>query len=140
MTLEKNLFVLCENIILDTNRKVTLVNIYDIIYAQSLPAFHGKLAFAANIKIQNPTEAEKKFKIELSIKSPSKKEMLTNPIALERNIDITKKIQNIGIAIDVNGVMLSEYGTYEVNLRINDTNISPLYFEVTKPPKAIKAD
>lgn len=140
MVIEKNLFVLCENTILDNNGKLTVVNIYDMIYADTVPAVHGRLYFVANIKLQDLSKEDSKVAVKLYIKSPSNIDMLPQAPTLEIQPDLSKKIQNIGIRLEVNGVVFSEFGTYEAIFKIGDKTLPSLFFEFAQTPKGKKVD
>jgi len=130
MKIIKNFFILCENTILDNEKRISLINIYDIIYAAKLPAMHGKLVLAGNMTLQDPTAKDKEIEFSLSIKSPSGKEMIKSASKLRREIDISLSEQAIGLIFTVNGVIFEEFGRYSATLSKDSKEIMSLSFSV----------
>lgn len=140
MKVEKNMFVLCENVLLDVSKKVTLVNIYDIIFSDTIPALHPKLTFVANLTVNDPEKDIKTIKFALNIKTPSGKELSPKPLNIESSVDGSKQRQNIGIVMEINGVVFPEWGVYNTSLSMNGKPFSILKFEVGKRMKPTHAD
>lgn len=132
MKIQKNYFLLCENAIVGERGKLSLINIYELIYAEKLPASHGKLILVSSFTLDIENSAEDKVIVSLDVISPSKKSMLEKEILVEKKLDEATKKQTIGDVLEVNGVVFSEYGQYECVLKVNSYTYS-LFFDVKKP-------
>lgn len=132
MKVTKNYFILAENAFFGPDKKVTIVNIYDIIYAERLPALHGKLTFASNFTFEKPNKTDKEIEVSFSVKSPSGKEMLNPTEKMKQSINTDLETQNVSIIFNVDGVIVSEYGVYHAELMINSKKEAELKIHVKK--------
>lgn len=133
MKIEKSYFVLCENHVIDEKKRVSLINIYDVIFSSKVPALHPRLLYVASISISKLTERlDSKFL--LTLKMPNGEEL----ISVESDVI---KIDNIGSLRTVNGIFdlkmvpLSEYGVYEAYLSFDGKKIAEHRFELKPSPK-----
>lgn len=133
MKIEKNFFLLCENAIIDKENRATIVNLYDVINTQNLPAAVPQVTLVANFKLIKTKKEELKAKISVSVSivSPSGKIIFNSP-KQEREIEKNKDIQILGLFINIQGVILSEFGIYSVKLSADNNEIAQLSFEVKR--------
>jgi hypothetical protein len=129
MKIKIEFLVLCENAIATPDNKLSLINIYDIIKAPNLPAYHGELTFAGKI-IAEEIGKQKKLVGNISILSPSGKEMVLNGSS-ERDLADGKNTQKINIIFGVSGVLFSEYGEYTAIFTFHETSYK-LNFSIRK--------
>ncbi len=130
MKIEKNFFILCENAVLDKNNRVTIVNIYDIVNSVNIPAVLHQFTLAANFKVSREKRETLPSKVEVlvSVFAPSGKKIFDSP-RQEREIDIKKDTQNIGILASIQGITLPEFGIYTIKLLVASKEIAQLSFE-----------
>lgn len=133
MKIEKNFFLLCENAVLDKYNKVTIVNIYDIVNLVGVPKVLSQFTLAANFKVLREKKEKLPSKIDVLVLifAPSGKKIFGSP-KQEREIDVKKDTQNIGILADIQGITLPEFGIYNVKLLVNSNEIAQLSFEAKK--------
>ena len=134
MRVKLNYFVLCENAVLGDRNRVSLINIYDRIYASSVPAMHGRMFLVVNLLLTSVGEKDKKVLFSLSLKSPSGKELIENSLDLEKEVNTKIETQKFGNIFEVNGVIFTEFGIYEAILSVNNDKLASLSFEVAKSP------
>ncbi len=132
MTIERNFFIMCENIILGDQGKISFINLYDRIFAEKVPAFHSKLSFALNLNLRDVKKTDKTIAVELQIESPSGKSVLRTPLVIQQPINTELSDQNVGFAMEVNGFAISEFGIYKAKVLANGINIPPLLISVEK--------
>ncbi len=131
MKLEKNYLLLCENFVLDDKQRASLINLYDIIWAQNIPALHSKLLYVANVKVSD-SGSQKKLLMVLELKSPSGKTIFTAN-ANEARITQNTKTQFVGGAFEIGMVPFQEYGAYRAILKVEGKEIADHIFELKKP-------
>lgn len=135
MKIQKNYFLLCENAIVGEKGKASIISIYDVVFADKLPAAHGKLIFVANYKLELETKDGAEIEVRVSLKSPSNKELVEKDgLRVNKVLDRSKKIQSMGDIFEVNGVVFNEYGLYKCVLSVNGKEIAVTQFEVKKQP------
>jgi len=132
MQIQKNFFLICENVIMDDKKRVSLINLYDFIIAPQLPAYHGRLFFAINITVSGANQKENKLAMKLLIKSPSGQDIIKNPPVQIREVRPIQESQKVGIIFGVDGVVFNEYGNYIAIVYINDKEEASLNIQVIK--------
>lgn len=140
MKITKNFFLLCENTVLGQNNKLTIVNLYDALFAESVPIMPQNFTLVANLNLQEVKKTDKLINLGISIISPSGEDILKRKFRQKREIDPTKKNQKVGIVINLLGIPFPEYGSYLIKLLANRKEVSSLVFSVNKPPKSNAAN
>jgi hypothetical protein len=130
MPIQIDYFILAENIIIDSRFRLSIINTYDSINAERLPAVHSNLNFAARFLPGEDIKAGAKLKVQLSIKSPSGKEKIPSSNELEVGID--DPTQPATVNIQIPSIVLDEYGLYAATLRVSNRPIAKRTFNVTR--------
>jgi hypothetical protein len=114
--------VLCNDCIEDkrTNNK-TLIGLFNAITAQSMPVMHSRMVVMASI-----TNASKTLAMVLSIRSPSGEESAH----IEAPFPATDPLAAYDIVFELNGVVLTEPGTYNVDLLCDGAYLGGRRFDV----------
>jgi len=135
MILKKDYVLLCENLIIDQTGKVTIVNAFDTIYTESLPAIHAALYFVAQIIVEGSEKKdEDSTSFDLKVLSPSKNAILSNTMKLKINSALPT--QKIILAAQLNGMPIEELGTYQFILTHNSKMVVQRSLEVVKGGEA----
>lgn len=132
MQIEKNYLILCENVVRDLSGKLTLINIYDIVYAPTVPALHGNIYLVANFHLTGVTKEDKDLIIKLSFKSPSGKELIPSDQELQIKVDPSRKTQTVGLINLIQRVVFEEFGIYALQLSRNKGVLGSNAIEVLK--------
>lgn len=132
MKFERSFFVLCENALIDKIGRVSLINIYDIVNAPSVPAYHGRIIFASHFKVISSSSSKDVIKPRLSFKTPSGKELIKADVIKEREIIKSRQEQSVGFITEVNGVVFEEFGKYEAKFFIEKKELMSAILEVKK--------
>lgn len=135
MKIVKNFFITCENVIIDEKNRVSLINLYDFIFAQKLPAYHGRLYFVGNVKVIKPTDKINKFSIKITINTPSGKPVIINQPVQNINVNTSWEEQNIGSVFAIDGIVFNEFGDYKASLLINEEEVAHLNIKVIAQKK-----
>jgi len=128
MEIEKNFFLLCENAILDDQKRLTLVNLFEVLNTNSVPVMHPQFYLVANLFIKKSYK-NKTLKVSFSIISPSGKEVLTNPPVISKPVF---KGKNEGFIVRLNRLLFSEFGKHSVKLLINRHEFASMPLTVRK--------
>lgn len=131
MKINRNYFLVAQNAVLDSDNKLTLINIFDVFKAKKLPIHSAQLFFVANFDLDNVSKNDKQIRISYSIKSPSKKDIWNSPAQII-NIDITNKKQSIGNISSVSGIVFPEYGEYKIDVLIDNKIVASTHLTVLK--------
>jgi hypothetical protein len=126
MTIEKNFFVLVESFIIDERQRVSLINMYDIVWAEEFPYTHPLLKYIGN-------SGEQRYIVfDLVILGPNNKEhfkITANPAPISPNT----KQQNVGVVFDVQMLALPREGSYRAQLQNKGKIIAEHTLEIRKP-------
>ena len=89
-----------------------------------------QFTLAANFKVSREKRETLPSKVEVlvSVFAPSGKKIFDSP-RQEREIDIKKDTQNIGILASIQGITLPEFGIYTIKLLVASKEIAQLSFE-----------
>lgn len=135
MKIEKNFFVLCENFILDTKQRPSLINIYEIVWGESFPVTHSLLKYVINLSVlDNKSRRELNLSVEITDpKGKSLAKVASTPISIMPD----QKRQVVGALFDFHGISLPEPGTYTATLREGDKVVATNLLDVKKtlPPE-----
>lgn|GEM_PF-3220810 len=123
-------FILCENVITDEFKKISIINIYDAIYATELPAVHQNLHFIARMTFKAPMQDKLSVDYYLSIKGPNGLERLVDPVPF--NNELFKGQKNLIINIHIPAAIFDEFGSYTAALVMNKKEVAKKEFEVKK--------
>lgn len=131
MTIEKNFFVLCESFIVDERQRVSLINMYDILWAENFPATHPILKYVGNVQVKNSGET-RYIVFDLTVVGPNNKEIFatkSNPVPIRPNT----KSQSVGVVFDLQMVQFPKEGAYNARLIDKGKLIAEHTLEVRKP-------
>ncbi|HVQ44622.1 MAG TPA: hypothetical protein VMT30_06695 [Candidatus Saccharimonadia bacterium] len=129
--------LLCENVIVGEQGKASLINLYDRIFADTLPVAAPAMYFAFSVSLTNDSENELPIQLELKILAPDGKPLDTNLQINALKLPHDAVSQKIGGAIAVQALTFSVYGDYRANFTINDSLIGTKVFAVSPPPGEI---
>jgi hypothetical protein len=122
--------VLCNECIEDkrTNNK-TLINLFNAINVPSVPSIHQRMVIMASI-----TNASTSLPLHLLIRTPSGAEVA------KINVDLhaSHPLSVYDLVFEINGVVLPEIGTYNIDLLHGTAYLGGRRFEVL-PPQAPSA-
>jgi len=131
MEIEKIFFLFCENAILDDKKRLTLVNLFEVLNTNSVPVMLPQFYLVTNLFIKESFE-NKTLKVSFSITSPSGKEVLTNPPAITKPVS---KGKNEGFIVKLNRLLFPEFGKYSVKLLINKSEFASMPLTIRKVSK-----
>jgi uncharacterized protein YegP (UPF0339 family) len=137
MLVEKNYLLVCENFIADQRNRNSLINCYDTMFFDKLPAHWPLLKVVGNVKISGNTGKAKQLKIALTIMGPKKEEVFRlEPQLVPINAHMTE--QNLNIVFDVEGLQFKDYGKYTIQLKANGATVakSDIYIKQALPNEA----
>ncbi len=131
------IFSLCDFAQADARGKLTIIGIFDAIYAQQVPATHNFCALAARMRFEKSEEGIKKFKIsiiDLDGKPIIPKMEVTVPVIIQPN-QTHSNIQVVSLIPQIN---FPHWGEYLIDLEIDGRQAasSPIYVHPlpTAPP------
>ncbi len=138
MKITNNFFLLCENFLLDDKQRASLINLYDLIWADEFPVTHLALKFVANVKVHDNKSKEN---ISLSVniidsKSKSLFKLTTPPIVIKKNT----KEQTAGAVFDMQLVTFPAEGEYTAILSCDEEKIATHKIEVKLTQKSKKGN
>lgn len=125
-------FLLCENTVNDTAGRITLVNIYDIVYAAELPVTQATFSLAFRIKpdLTKLKSSENKFRIEII--SPSGKKLIDVEGAPQSDLDPKTLKEYIASQLQLNGIVFPEWGEYVAKLYLDNKLLGKRPFTVSE--------
>ena len=131
MTIKKDYILICENLLADDTGKVTMVNVFDTVYADIVPTFQGSISLVAQLIVEGSTKAdEDKTKVSLKVLNPAKQVILNNEVKIKINSQLP--LQKNAIGLQLNGMPLESFGTYQFILEWNDKKIAQRNLDVVK--------
>lgn len=121
-----NFLHICENAFFSDDKKLNIINIFDIINISNLPAIHPRFSLATGL-FGDIT----KHKLFIEIKSPS-----GIPILESEYKEIKENMKNkTNLVINIVGVVFKEIGKYKILLKTEEgiiDEVNEYYFEVVK--------
>lgn len=130
MKISQNYALLAESVIRDETKKVSLINIFDRIYAEDTPFSQGKIQIFFNLNVQNIDKNS--VKLNLSVVSPDSKEILKGEIVVDTS---DRSVRHIQIVSDIGGIILPEFGDYKLILSDSKEKIAEKILSVEKASK-----
>ena len=115
MKIAKNYFVICENVLTDDKGRISLINIYDVIYSRGFPAVHSSgFKVAANFDVVG---VDKKLEqpVKFSLSDPDGQTVVES--AAHISLPASKK-QKRGILLGGSPIALTKAGTYVARLEL----------------------
>lgn len=130
MKFEKNYLVICENFIKDANNKVTLVNLFDVIYVDKLPAIHSSFFLVGNFRVFDMRKTDKELKLKFSILDPKGNNILSEAPDMRIELKHDQEQQPFGITNQINNLVFSAPGEYKFVLSANDEELGNVKLSV----------
>ncbi len=114
--------VICNDCIEDkrTNNK-TLIGLFNAVTVQSVPAVHSKMVIMASI-----TNAAKTLDVKLIIRAPSGAEVAH----IDAPFPTYDPVAAYDIVFEINGMVINEPGTYNVDLMCDGSYLAGRRFDV----------
>lgn len=132
MKFQVEFFLLCENVIIDQKNKASIINLYDRIFAEKLPAQHPRFVFFTSILFSNQTENSQKAIVTLSVKTPSGVESVMVKTPAQFDIPHHTNSGKIGTILEIPNPILTEYGEYTAEILVNGKVLKSKVFDVVK--------
>ena len=129
----KNYIVLADYAALGNDGKLQISGIFEVIYAQSLPAMHQKLFLVGNFESKNKDLNEAVVEVDILNESGKSIAELKLP---NLNVDLSRSIgkkKTFNILYEINNIKFSEYGLHKFVIRINNEEAGSFEFYVDKP-------
>lgn len=124
--------LICEDVRLEVNDKVSLMGLFDAIYAERFPAIHPRLAIVAGW-----TGAIGEFKSEILFASPDGSEVLPLGTVNFKLLDETKTHRHVAISFNLN---LKTPGVYQARILLDGTLMRTIPLNVLRFEKPSPAN
>jgi hypothetical protein len=125
--LKADYFLLCDYAMLSQNNKLSIIGIFDRVFAAKLPAQHQKMVIVVTIT----GKPYSKHELQIIVKNPFDSEVLpTGPARISVMVGENGKAN---IIFELLNVVLKDYGAYKIQLMDGDTIISQATFSVERP-------
>lgn len=111
------LFALCD-FAADYGGKLTVVGVFDSIYARQMPAVHAHCCLAVKLRFEKIEEGAKKLR--LSIADDDGKPVLP-PIELSINVGMPSEARTnaIQVVANIGGMKIDSFGEYSIDLALD---------------------
>ena len=132
------IFNLCDFATVDASGKLTLVGVFDKIWAPSAPAAHGLFALAARIRFDKIEEGQKRIKISI-VDSDGRPVVPSLEAQVFVQIPPEEQSATTHFVSIVTQLLLTKFGEYAVDLAIDGRQEAsiPLFFRqlITNQPE-----
>lgn len=119
-------FVLCETTTRDEKGRISLINIFDSITADTLPAKPGKIAVAFSFEIK-PQQLHEPQSLTIEIDDPSGDNLFRAQGNVSTGADAIlpdgTQAARIISALNINSPTFNQYGEYMYRLKLNDETL-----------------
>lgn len=127
-----DIFTLCD-FAQEMSGKLVIVGTFDTIFSDRLPATHRTCSIVARIRFSDTEAGQHSFKISV-LDDNSNKEILSPPSGFfDFKISSDENSGSANIVLGITLLQLTSYGTYSVNLSIDEKQLDSLTFLVKKP-------
>lgn len=129
---EKNFVILCDEAFLGEAGKVSIIGIFERIFADKMPAVHLKSVLVGNFNVNDNKTSEANVKIDLvDIEGNTVGLSIPN---IKLNIPLSSsKIRRVGFIYALGNLKFEKYGVYKFLVTIDSEIVGEYMFEVQKP-------
>ncbi len=124
-------FVLCDAAV-DYQGRLSILGVFDAIFAANLPAVHPQCAVALRIRFSKVEEGKHNLTLHIVDYDGN---MIIPPLNGDFGIQLIGNDQHgaINLVLNLQGLSFSRYGEYVVNLAIDNHKLDSLPFWVKQP-------
>jgi hypothetical protein len=122
------IFSLCDFATSDSGGKLTIVGVFDVIWARQVPATHGLCALALRIRFDRIEEGLKKLKVSF-IDSDGNPVMPAMEMQIQVQVPAYAQQANVQVVFLIPQLKLPNYGEYAIDLAVDSRQeaSTPLY-------------
>ncbi len=131
MRFNQKYFLLCENATLAKDGKISLINVFDDIYAPKYPATHPLAYFVSNIEISD-VEKESDIEFSLQINHGSRKKLLPQELKIIKKV--VKGNSTVGLIYSISNLFIPSNGIYSAEINAENKVICKLTFRADSTP------
>jgi hypothetical protein len=129
--MQTEVFTLCDAAA-DYQGRLSILGIFDTIYAESLPALHPQCAVALRMRFRKTEEGKHSLTLHIVDTDGN---MIIPPLTGEFGIKLAENERHgmINLILNLQGLTFNRYGEYAVNLAIDNHELDSLPFWVKQP-------
>lgn len=122
MEIAKDYLLVCENVILGGDEKLSLINLFDRLRGNDLPISYGQFYLAGRFIFSGKLAKKRTVPVEISLHTPSGKNVPTTIPTNIPTLDIEPFTGNTkkGILLGVPGIVMEEEGSYKFEVKIDN--------------------
>jgi len=129
--MEIQVFALCDAAA-DYQGRLSILGIFDTIFAANLPAVHPQCSVALRIQFSKVEEGKHNLTLHIVDYDGN---MIIPPLSGEFGIELAENDQHgmINLVLNLQGLSFNRYGEYAINLAIDSHELGSLSFWVKQP-------
>jgi hypothetical protein len=103
----------------DYSGKLSIVGVFDTIYARQLPAVHPQCSVAAKLRFDSDEEGQRKLRLAVA---DDDGKLILPPMEIPIQVKISPgtQTQTIQVVANISGLKIEAYGEYSIDLALDD--------------------